>query len=1082
MSKAQQQNFEIEGDTLNAIYERAATFDELLSDDFESRPGQKANSDRAALRLAAWCRSSVSGDWSLFQQRLTRDNLTFGFVLSRFSEAVVKENAIFPMWVHDSAWIKPLLCDVSPAVIFNKDLDGICPIAFGDLFYSLLDAASAKLNESVSLSAKSRISDTALESLLANLGEQISELVSPALFEQFVQFRSRHDGEPSPSQISSVHYYERYIQEMRRVGLRKLLDDKPVLLRLIATIVRQWLETTSELLTRLDLDLQEIKRRFFSSALLGTVTDIQGGLSDPHNSGHCVLILTFESGQSIVYKPKDCRLDAIWYELVQRLNQHNPPCSLRAANVLERGSYGWSECIGDPDCEDLKDVELYFERCGAWLILFHLLCGSDMHDENILADASHPIPIDIENILQGSNPAIEDQVLERKSRALANIKAFESVLTVGLLPQYVRRPDNTVIGIGGMNPRINDKFERIWINVNTDSMEMQKVKADPGEVANMPHLYGEAAKLNDHLEKFITGFEKYADFLILLRERYGSDLFLAGFQGLSTRKIVRPTAFYYALLQRVRDHRNMQDSVLWSVELDFVARFSNWEKSQEVLWPVLAEERRALAELNVPVFYAGTSQDSLTTYGQLNIQSGATPGLPRSRIRIDAFNTEDKHWQLQVIRASTAHMLQDMREDVSTPSTSEQNVEFDTPEFFIDAAKEVAKQIQVLAITSNNNTTWIGLDFMGDASVGQLTPLGFDLYNGNAGIALFLAAMSKQPNCSGFSDLAMSALAGIRYEIHGLNATRFARTIGIGGATGLGSIIYALTTASKLLESRDLLEDAKAAVRLLTDELIKSDKNLDVLGGCAGAILGILRLHKESPDPWILERAIYCGEYLLSIGRVNVNGKLSWSSLGLSSQPLNGMSHGAAGFALALSALGALTNRSDFLEAAEACIEFENSSFSSNELNWPDFRDGFPMAKRFETCQWCNGAIGIGLARIATLRQGGLNASELKVDIEYAVKGAQRHPWGSIDSLCCGTAGGVEFFSEASILFKENELSRQALLALTRVIRRAQETGTYQFGGSGGVFNLGLFRGLAGLGYTALRRVDPSLPNVLIWE
>jgi len=27
-----------------------------------------------------------------------------------------------------------------------------------------------------------------------------------------------------------------------------------------------------------------------------------------------------------------------------------------------------------------------------------------------------------------------------------------------------------------------------------------------------------------------------------------------------------------------------------------------------------------------------------------------------------------------------------------------------------------------------------------------------------------------------------------------------------------------------------------------------------------------------------------------------------------------------------------------------------------------------------------------------------------------------------------------------------------------------------------------LFRGLAGLGYTLLRRIDSSLPNVLVWE
>ena len=34
---------------------RAATIDELLSNDFEALPGQKADADVAAHRLAAWC-------------------------------------------------------------------------------------------------------------------------------------------------------------------------------------------------------------------------------------------------------------------------------------------------------------------------------------------------------------------------------------------------------------------------------------------------------------------------------------------------------------------------------------------------------------------------------------------------------------------------------------------------------------------------------------------------------------------------------------------------------------------------------------------------------------------------------------------------------------------------------------------------------------------------------------------------------------------------------------------------------------------------------------------------------------------
>ncbi|HTQ83682.1 MAG TPA: hypothetical protein VMI47_10485, partial [Pseudolabrys sp.] len=59
---------------MDAFFERlivrAATIDEILSDDFEPLPGQKGDADLAARRLAAWCNASASGDWSLFERRL----------------------------------------------------------------------------------------------------------------------------------------------------------------------------------------------------------------------------------------------------------------------------------------------------------------------------------------------------------------------------------------------------------------------------------------------------------------------------------------------------------------------------------------------------------------------------------------------------------------------------------------------------------------------------------------------------------------------------------------------------------------------------------------------------------------------------------------------------------------------------------------------------------------------------------------------------------------------------------------------------------------------------------------------------
>jgi hypothetical protein len=49
-------------------------------------------------------------------------------------------------------------------------------------------------------------------------------------------------------------------------------------------------------------------------------------------------------------------------------------------------------------------------------------------------------------------------------------------------------------------------------------------------------------------------------------------------------------------------------------------------------------------------------------------------------------------------------------------------------------------------------------------------------------------------------------------------------------------------------------------------------------------------------------------------------------------------------------------------------------------------------------------------------------------------------------------------------------------------LRAAAARGDYRWNSGKGRFNLGLFRGLAGVGYTALRRLDGSLPNVVIWE
>ena len=229
----------------------------------------------------------------------------------------------------------------------------------------------------------------------------------------------------------------------------------------------------------------------------------------------------------------------------------------------------------------------------------------------------------------------------------------------------------------------------------------------------------------------------------------------------------------------------------------------------------------------------------------------------------------------------------------------------------------------------------------------------------------------------------------------------------------------------------------------------------------------------------MLERAARCGAHLLAQPRLGPQGRRSWPIPGTDGKMLNGMSHGASGFAYALAALAAATGRDDFAEAAAECTAFEDSSYDSEHRNWPDLR----ASQTHWPCQWCHGATGIGLARLGISKRRG--ALTEQADIENAVAGVQLNVPTPVDTLCCGTLGGIEFLCEAGGALERGDLRDTAAQRLLAVVERAGATGDYRWNNGKRQFNLGLFRGLAGVGYTLLRQAaEPNtpLPNVLIWE
>jgi lantibiotic modifying enzyme len=173
-----------------------------------------------------------------------------------------------------------------------------------------------------------------------------------------------------------------------------------------------------------------------------------------------------------------------------------------------------------------------------------------------------------------------------------------------------------------------------------------------------------------------------------------------------------------------------------------------------------------------------------------------------------------------------------------------------------------------------------------------------------------------------------------------------------------------------------------------------------------------------------------------------------------------------------------VSGREDFAEAATECIEYERCHYDAQRADWRDFR----VAEAHWRSQWCHGAVGIGLARLGMTRHGAAMSPALALDIDHALDGATRGWPGHVDTLCCGALGSIEFVREAGKVLDRSELIELSSQRLLDVLHTKASTGDYRWNAGARRFNVGLFRGLAGVGYTCLRRVDGSLPNVLIWE
>jgi lantibiotic modifying enzyme len=257
------------------------------------------------------------------------------------------------------------------------------------------------------------------------------------------------------------------------------------------------------------------------------------------------------------------------------------------------------------------------------------------------------------------------------------------------------------------------------------------------------------------------------------------------------------------------------------------------------------------------------------------------------------------------------------------------------------------------------------------------------------------------------------------------------------------------------------------------------DERYDLVSGSAGAILGLLQLHSVTESSASLSLARDVADRLIARRPENLP---IWVSTVFDKEPLTGISHGASGFALAFARLRAVTGVEKYAIVAEECASFERRHFDREHHNWCDTRPARMRRGERHGNQWCYGGAGVGYARLEMVRylSGRKSEGDLRRDLEYSIHGVMTVTHATNDTLCCGTAGQVDFLGAAAEALQAAAIAEVATRRMSQVKERWFATGDCLWDQGSAEFNLGLMRGLAGVGYAALRLEHPNAPRVLL--
>ena len=636
----------------SSIVEKSITPFEKFNKNFEQ--GRITNPSLFNYYLSYWIKVlSSEGKKEKLEQFLRFANLNEKKVHQMFAPAKLK-NFIHPEW-------SQVLNDIIKCNFVGTDpvIDQTNPIPFEELYIPFIESYRQRLKEM----AKTSINEISLDAhrnIERLLLERIAVTMQSTLLEEFHSFmdsksESSEGLENSQKEKKSNHHFRLFIEKNQKDNLKSFFSKYPMLARIICNDLLLFTKAIGRFLLRLQKDKKSIQIQFNQLEDIGMVRNLSMDISDLHNGGESVIILEFDSGFKLVYKPRCLKISESYEGLCNWINE-KVDIKLKITKVLSRNDYGWMEFVPNKPCNNESEVKEYYERAGIILAVTHFLGGTDYHAENIIASGNNPVLIDHETLLQPQVKIdVENLTAEQKKRLfLIN----HSILRTNLLPIYSKSTgvnSDILSGFGSIKNQDSVEIPISYINhINTDSMRYDRKVITKVQNSNLPTLNGKVKRITEYQVYLENGFKKMYSIFENEREylkKKNSPIYL--FKNIKLRFLFRSTQIYSTIISSLLRPKFLKDANIFGLRLEFISRAFLREDTKPEYWLLNEREREEMLNRDIPFFSLNSDSEVLMISEEKKIDSYFSYSCIKAiEEKLANMGKKDMEAQLEIIRDS----------------------------------------------------------------------------------------------------------------------------------------------------------------------------------------------------------------------------------------------------------------------------------------------------------------------------------------------------------------------------------------------------------------------------------------------